>query len=197
MSLIAKNNNVSVESIKTLDNLSSDRIMVGQSLRMPYASYNVKSGDTLFILAQRFGTSIDAIKSANKLQTDMLSVGQTLRIPLNVKEHTKAETPAPTIKTESNTEVEPVQKQVTEQSTAPSSYTIVSGDTLSAIAKKFNLTVSQLKEWNQLSSDRINVGQVLKLTPNNLEGAIQQEVVRKIPLSGMLILLGMEQKTKL
>ena len=197
MSLIAKNNNVSVESIKTLNNLSSDRIMVGQSLRMPYASYNVKSGDTLFILAQRFGTSIDAIKSANKLQTDMLSVGQTLRIPLNVKEHTKAETPAPTIKTESNTEVEPVQKQVTEQSTAPSSYTIVSGDTLSAIAKKFNLTVSQLKEWNQLSSDRINVGQVLKLTPNNLEGAIQQEVVRKIPLSGMLILLGMEQKTKL
>lgn len=186
-----------MESIKTLNNLSSDRIMVGQSLRMPYASYNVKSGDTLFILAQRFGTSIDAIKSANKLQTDMLSVGQTLRIPLNVKEHTKAETPAPTIKTESNTEVEPVQKQVTEQSTAPSSYTIVSGDTLSAIAKKFNLTVSQLKEWNQLSSDRINVGQVLKLTPNNLEGAIQQEVVRKIPLSGMLILLGMEQKTKL
>ncbi|MDX8047738.1 LysM peptidoglycan-binding domain-containing protein, partial [Gracilibacillus sp. S3-1-1] len=40
-------------------------------------------------------------------------------------------------------------------------YTVKSGDTLSHIAIKFDVTVSQLKDWNNLSSDTIYVGQQL------------------------------------
>ncbi|MFF7219243.1 aggregation-promoting factor C-terminal-like domain-containing protein [Mammaliicoccus sciuri] len=42
-------------------------------------------------------------------------------------------------------------------------YTVVSGDTLGKIASKYDLTVSQLKAWNNLSSDLIIVGQTLSL----------------------------------
>lgn len=46
-------------------------------------SYVVKTGDTLFSLAQRFNTSIDSIKKTNKLKSDSILVGQKLRIYSN------------------------------------------------------------------------------------------------------------------
>lgn len=53
--------------------------------------------------------------------------------------------------------------------TDTSSYAVVSGDTLSAIAKKFDTTVSQLAEWNNISNvNQINVGQVLKVAESEL-----------------------------
>ncbi|PTJ63463.1 LysM peptidoglycan-binding domain-containing protein [Mammaliicoccus sciuri] len=42
-------------------------------------------------------------------------------------------------------------------------YTVVAGDTLGKIAAKYDVTVSQLKTWNNLSSDLIIVGQTLSL----------------------------------
>jgi LysM repeat protein len=41
----------------------------------------VQSGDTLWLLAQRFGTTVDAIKQLNGLTDDRLSIGQVLKIP--------------------------------------------------------------------------------------------------------------------
>lgn len=46
-----------------------------------FFQYTVKSGDTLWLLAKRFGTTVDAIKRLNGLTSDMLSIGQVLKIP--------------------------------------------------------------------------------------------------------------------
>lgn len=43
--------------------------------------YTVRSGDTLWLLAQRYGTTVDAIKSLNGLTSNMLNIGQVLKIP--------------------------------------------------------------------------------------------------------------------
>lgn len=47
----------------------------------------------------------------------------------------------------------------------PSTYNVVSGDTLWKISNNFNVSVDQLKKWNRLSNDIIYIGQTLKLTP--------------------------------
>lgn len=46
-----------------------------------YFEYTVRSGDTLWILAQRYGTTVDTIKRLNGLTSDILRIGQVLRIP--------------------------------------------------------------------------------------------------------------------
>jgi len=42
-------------------------------------------------------------------------------------------------------------------------YTVVKGDTLYNISKRFNISIAQIMEWNQLSEQSIKLGQVLKI----------------------------------
>ena len=85
--LLANRFGTSVDAIKRLNGLTSDNLQIGQVLRIPseqssdYFNYTVKSGDTLWLLANRFGTTVDAIKRQNGLTGDNLQIGQVLRIP--------------------------------------------------------------------------------------------------------------------
>lgn len=89
--LIARRYNTTVDAIKSLNGLTSDSLSIGQVLRLPtresaeesYFEYTVRSGDTLWLLAQRYGTTINAIKSLNKLNSDILNIGQVLLIPVD------------------------------------------------------------------------------------------------------------------
>lgn len=72
--------NVSINSIKTENNLSSDLIIAGSTLNIPNV-HLVQRGDSLYLLAQRYGTSISAIQKANNLSGTMIMVGQRLTIP--------------------------------------------------------------------------------------------------------------------
>ncbi len=51
-------------------------------------------------------------------------------------------------------------------SKAATSYTVVKGDTLSSIAQKHSVEVAQLREWNRLKNDNLQLGQVLRLSSN-------------------------------
>ncbi|MCI9221433.1 MAG: LysM peptidoglycan-binding domain-containing protein [Lachnospiraceae bacterium] len=85
--LIARRYGTTVEAIKSLNGLASDALDVGWVLRIPtaqsgdYGEYTVRAGDTLWVIARRFGTTVEAIKSLNGLTSDLLSIGQVLRIP--------------------------------------------------------------------------------------------------------------------
>lgn len=114
-----------------------------------YAStYTVQKGDTLTKIASKYQTTVPQIKDLNGLKSDMIYVNQTLKV--------------------SATD-EPIQPEVTVPAPAPaptstSDYVVKSGDYLGKIAKQFNTTVAELKSLNGLNSDRIYIGQTLKVS---------------------------------
>ncbi|MDP4103487.1 MAG: LysM peptidoglycan-binding domain-containing protein [Bacillota bacterium] len=92
---ISQNNHVTVDQLKTWNQLSSDTIYVNQNLLIvPPASsaqapavttkatvsYTVKAGDTLYAIAKTFGTTIADLKSINGLTSDLIQIGQQLKI---------------------------------------------------------------------------------------------------------------------
>lgn len=145
---ISTNNNISVQNLIEYNNLTSSTIYVGQELSLiaPHthettSSYTVKSGDTLYLIAKNYNITVTELKSINNLSSDVINIGQVLKVPNGTNTTT------------------PIASPSTSQS-----YTVKSGDSLWKIATNNNLTVTQLKTYNNLTSDAIYVGQVLQLT---------------------------------
>nr|WP_264757809.1 peptidoglycan endopeptidase [Neobacillus dielmonensis] len=169
LSVIAKRFGISVEALKSTNQLTSDFLRVGQVLAIPSngtsetesvqqpaqpVSYTVAPGDSLSVIAKRFGTSTEALKSANQLTSDFLQAGQVLAIPSNGTSETgSVQQPAQSV-----------------------SYTVAPGDSLSVIAKRFGTSAEALKSANQLTSDFLQVGQVLAIPSNGTSGtgSVQQ-----------------------
>jgi membrane-bound lytic murein transglycosylase D len=104
-----------------------------------YREYIVKSGDTLSHIAKRYQQSTAQIKITNRLRNDFLRVGQVLRIP-----------PTGDVAV------------LTEYKTPPTrAYIVVAGDTLSEIAAKHKVSVSNLKRANNITGNLIKIGQEL------------------------------------
>lgn len=150
---IAKNNGLTVDELKSLNNLTSNSLSIGQTLKVSSATqeepstpsvpsgnvyYTVKAGDSLYKIANQYNTTVDEIKKLNNLTSNLLSIGQQLLI---------SETPS--------------------QSPTESTYTVKAGDTLYAIANKYGMTVDELKSINNLSSNNLSIGQKLLVTNNN------------------------------
>jgi len=104
-------------------------------------TYKVMSGDTLYSIANKLDTSIDEIKKLNKLTSNVLSIGQILKIPTKIVDI-------------GDTDI----------------YQVMSGDTLYSLAKKYNITVEELKNLNDLEGDNLVVGQLLNV-PSGLSTA--------------------------
>lgn len=118
------------------------------------SEYKIKSGDIAYNIAKTHGVSLKALKDANpSVDLGKLKVGQTIQIPAGSTSNTKAA--ATTVKADSSNE-----PAATGATTA---YTVKGGDTLSKIAKKHGTTPKAIRAANGLSSDKINVGQKLKL----------------------------------
>lgn len=135
--------NTTVDELKTLNNLSSNTLNVGQLLKIPSAkttpnTYTVQRGDSLYSISNKFGTTVNELKTLNNLTSNTLSIGQVLKIPTQ----------------EDKT---PEQEQTTVE------YQVQSGDSLYKIANKYNTTVDAIKNLNNLGSNLLNIGQILKI----------------------------------
>lgn len=126
------------------------------SIFKPINLYTVKKGDTLATVARKYKTSTTDLMAINDLKKGgrgtlpRLRVGQQLQVP--VVPTTAAALAAATRKPASTTTTPPA---------AATTYRVKSGDTLTAIARQFAMSVEDLKRLNQLSSDNISVGDKL------------------------------------
>jgi len=110
-------------------------------------NYIVRSGDTLWSISQKFGTTVNTVKRSNGLRSSKLKVGQKLYIPNNSNSATK----------QAVKDAEKVKTQLVR-------YKVRRGDNLTAIARKFGVTVSELRKWNALNrKGTIYSGQRLKV----------------------------------
>jgi membrane-bound lytic murein transglycosylase D len=115
------------------------------SKRVLFRYHTVRKGDTLSVVARKYGTSVPELTQANNLPKKVaLRVGQELMIPMS------GVPPAPPTKTASST-MSKTKAKIT-------SYTIATGDTLSKIASKFHVSVKQLQTWNRLKSSKLMAG---------------------------------------
>ena len=109
--------------------------------------YRVKSGDTLYEIAGRFGVSVNALKAVNGLSGSSLRAGQKLVIPATAKTQPSRADSQPAGSAQAQDTV----------------YRVKSGDTLSSIASRFGTSVRILKDLNGLRSNRLSVGQRIRL----------------------------------
>lgn len=115
-------------------------------------TYRVRSGDSLSVIARRFGSSVSSIKRANNLKSSFIRTGQRLRIPKrSVTYYSKSET-----------------KKSSKKTSSKSSYYVVkSGDTLGEVAEKFGVGLSSLKNYNGINGSTIKAGQKLSIPPGS------------------------------
>lgn len=97
-------------------------------------TYIVQKGDTLWNISKKLDTSVDEIKKLNNLTSNLLFVGQELKVPNYL---------------------------TVEDSNV--NYIVKKGDNLYNIAKIYNTTVPELKSYNNLTSDNLSIGQVIKI----------------------------------
>lgn len=155
LSGIAAKYGVSVSQLTSWNNISDpNKIYVGQKLVL-YSNgggsgtvvYTVKSGDTLSGIAQNFGVSVSNLQTWNNISNaNEIYAGQTLLI-----------------------------YNSNGGGGAKVSYTVQSGDTLSGIAARFGVSVSQLSSWNGISDpNKIYIGQVLSVYTSGYSGGGSQ-----------------------
>ncbi len=173
---IASANKVAVADLKKWNGLTSDTIYVNQVLNLaPEAAtiatssptpaqkpqtatsseYIVKAGDTLSRIASLHKTTVSDIQKLNNLTSYLIFPGQKLKMTSEIIAPVKPATTTPAIA--------PV--------TSSASYKVVKGDTLSGIAKRHKVSVTQLMNWNNLSSSTIRIGQMLNI--QNVTAAVQ------------------------
>ena len=137
-------------------------------------SYTVVSGDGLYAIARKTGTSIQDLLSLNGLTlTSTIYPGQVLKLSSSSEVSTTEEA---TTSTEETNSEETASNEVQTSSSA-GSYTVVSGDSLYAIARKTGTSIQDLLSLNGLNLNSvIHPGQVLQLS-NAYESSSTEETV--------------------
>ena len=77
---LAKKYNTSVSTLKSLNNLSTNVLKIGQKLKLPSSYYTVKKGDSLWKIAKENNTTINNLIKLNNLKNNTIKVGQKLLI---------------------------------------------------------------------------------------------------------------------
>ena len=168
-----------------------------QRITLPKTSYyKVKRGDNLSSIATKYGVSVSEIKKWNRLKSNSVASGKSLKIisnesvvrtlrtepkindsPSEITEGNQ-QIAASDVKTIKEDKTKKIIKTDTLSSNVAAFYVVQKGDNLSSIAKKNNVSVEEIKEWNHLSGTSIQLGTSLQVAKNE---AVANEPLASAP----------------
>lgn len=143
----------------SIDSLSADErnsLIKKNQPQEVFIKHRIRRGETLSSIAKKYHVAIIDLKKWNRLTRNKILVGKTLLI----KNKNYSESYA--VQTETNTKSKVIR------------YKVRKGDTFSEIAEKFGVTVSQLKAWNRISSNKLIAGKTLKI--RNLSSEVSNDI---------------------
>jgi membrane-bound lytic murein transglycosylase D len=165
---IANKYGVSIAQLKDWNNLKSNQINRGKKL-IVYSGdykkvsenrslangrttkYKVKRGDSLGEIAMKFGVTSTQLRKWNKLSSNKIVAGKSLVV------HGKDN-------------ITSLGDNTTRKSSNVVSYIIKNGDTISELAEKFDVSISEIKSWNNLKSNKLVKGKSISIyTDNNVD----------------------------
>lgn len=172
---ISRRYHASVDEIRQFNAGAANGLEIGQILKVPYTPkqktgvppgatiHKVAPKETLFSIAKTYNVSLDDIKNWNNLTDNALSVGQELVI--------RKKSATSTVATAQPVSVSTVKKG--------STHTVGEKETMYSIARQYGITVDQLKQWNNLETTELKIGQVLKVSED--QQAKTEEPVKTTP----------------
>jgi membrane-bound lytic murein transglycosylase D len=164
--------------------------------RVRFRYHEVRKGDTLSMIAKKYGTSVSGLRQANNLTSkSVLVTGQSLIIPVSGINPPKTATVIsqggqPTVSRSTGS------GKATSAVTA-TTYTVRKGDSLSDIATRFHVSVSELKTWNKLSSSQIIAGKKLVVAHATVAASSTEphKIVHQVQKGETLVKIATEYKT--
>ncbi|MDP4201414.1 MAG: LysM peptidoglycan-binding domain-containing protein [Bacteroidota bacterium] len=137
-------------------------------------SPKVRKGETLSGIADKFGVSVSQLKKWNGLSKNKVKPGTYLTVQMTEKEVPAKETKAEAAPKASKKETVNEEEQATKTVTSRKSHKVRKGETLSGIADKFGVSVSQLKKWNGLSKNKVKPGTYLTVQMTEKEVPVRE-----------------------
>lgn len=156
-------------------------------------THTVAAGETLSSIADRYKVTINDIRSWNSLRRNAVRAGQKLRIQ-TAEDITSADTPAPARQTQSatasqnaapsrNTSTKTAQSSTKKKNepaqTKATTHTIKSGENLTTIARKYGVSVEQLRQANGIKGDAIRAGATLKVPAKSTKSGSSKSSSKK------------------
>lgn len=172
-----------------------------QQITLPKTKYyTVKRGDNLSEIAKKYDVTVAEIKKWNRIKGSTVARGKNLKIvtnegvvrtirkeqnntPSGIKSDNQQIIVASDVKINKEDKAKTVIKTDTIASDSNVYYLVQKGDNLSNIAKKHNVSVAEIKEWNHLSDNSIQLGASLQVAKN--EAIIKEEAVPTIKLENV------------
>ena len=169
---IALRFSTSVNDIKKLNNLTNNNLAIGQVLRIPKREieeennnlYTVQNGDTLYSIANKYNVLVNDLIDRNNLPSTVLQTGQILVIPTGDNE------------------------------IVGNVYTVKPSDTLYKIASLYNVTIKDIIDANNLTSNILTIGQKLTIPTN--QSSEEDYVVYEIQNGDTLYSIARRYNTK-
>lgn len=152
---ISKRYGTTVDAILQQNPTADGGLEIGQILKVPYVSspkktasngkHTVVEKETLFSIAKLYGLTIDELKQLNQLTSNALAVGQQLTVKKN---NGSVTTPV-------------VKNTLPATQSIKGVHTVAAKETLFSLSRQYNVSVEQLKQWNNLTSNELKLGQTL------------------------------------
>lgn len=128
--------------------------------------HTIKQGETLSVLAIKYGTSVGDIMRLNGMNSkSQLKIGEAIKIPSKAITAIVVDVP----KKEIVKPILSIKQPETNVTITDVTYTVLKGESLYGIAKKYKTTEAQLKTWNNLKDDKIKVGQIIVIGKEPME----------------------------